>query len=63
MNMKYFSRTGEGVNSLAGRLGGHVLDDELGEAGEDKVSTLLHLERADGLEGGESSLGFLPLET
>ena len=54
---------GEGVDSLAGRLGGHRLDGELGEAGEDEHATLLHLEGANGLESGHGEASFLALET
>ena len=51
--------TGEGVDTLASGLGGDVLDGELGEAREDERATLLHLEGADGLEGGQGQLGLL----
>ena len=43
---------GEGVDAFTSRLGGHGLDGELGEAGENEHTTLLHLERTNGLESG-----------
>ena len=54
---------GEGVDTLASRLGGKLLHGELGEAGEDEDAALLHLEGADGLVGFHGAAGFLAGET
>ena len=50
---------GEGVDAFTGGLGLHRLDGELGEAGENEHTALLHLEGTDGTHGGDSELGFL----
>ena len=50
---------GEGVDAFASRLGGHGFDSELGEAGKDEHTALLHLERANGFESGHGEASFL----
>ena len=50
---------GEGVDAFTSRLGGHGLDGELGETGENEHTTLLHLERTNGLESGHGEARFL----
>ena len=53
---------GEWVDALAGGLGLHGFDGELGKAGKNEQTTLLHLEGADAAHGAHGELSFLALE-